>query len=156
MDPSHFHRKPSPKPTPRADVHNINIASGPNGQHNHSNLADEDETDPSSLSLSPLTADAEECYDSTAFFVREGLTGEEKEMLFFGDVEPGEYRFSSWVWGEGKADDDCATDSISKRPLNLAVWKAAAPKIVAGKLAAIFLECSYPVSWRCVEHSVSC
>ncbi|GAA6024507.1 hypothetical protein JCM10207_000398 [Rhodosporidiobolus poonsookiae] len=64
-----------------------------------------------------------ECYDSTAFFVKEEATG--KEMLFFGDVEP---------------------DSISKRSLNLDIWKVAAPKIAAGKLNVIFLECSYPSS----------
>ncbi|GAA5833377.1 hypothetical protein JCM11251_003477 [Rhodosporidiobolus azoricus] len=64
-----------------------------------------------------------ECYDSTAFFVKEEQTG--KELLFFGDVEP---------------------DSISKRGLNLAVWKVAAPKIAAGKLSVMFLECSYPSS----------
>ncbi|KAI5474439.1 cAMP-specific phosphodiesterase [Pseudohyphozyma bogoriensis] len=66
-----------------------------------------------------------ECYDSTAFFVKENSSGEAREMLFFGDVEP---------------------DSMSKRPLNLPVWRAAAPKIVAGKLTTIFLECSYPSS----------
>lgn len=30
-----------------------------------------------------------ECYDSTAFFIKEDVTGEGKELLFFGDVEPG-------------------------------------------------------------------
>ena len=30
-----------------------------------------------------------ECYDSTAFFVKESATGQGREMLFFGDVEPG-------------------------------------------------------------------
>ncbi|GAA5887167.1 hypothetical protein JCM6882_009471 [Rhodosporidiobolus microsporus] len=71
----------------------------------------------------PAPKPCDECYDSTAFFVREEGTG--KELLFFGDVEP---------------------DSISKRGLNLAVWKAAAPKIAAGKLSVMFLECSYPSS----------
>ncbi|GAA5858238.1 hypothetical protein JCM8547_005704 [Rhodosporidiobolus lusitaniae] len=64
-----------------------------------------------------------ECYDSTAFFVREENSG--KELLFFGDVEP---------------------DSISKRSLNLDIWKVAAPKIARGQLNIIFLECSYPTS----------
>ncbi|GAA5916623.1 hypothetical protein JCM8208_004998 [Rhodotorula glutinis] len=64
-----------------------------------------------------------ECYDSTAFFVREEQSG--RELLFFGDVEP---------------------DSISRRGFNLDIWKVAAPKIVAGKLSVIFLECSYPSS----------
>ncbi|BGP28212.1 cAMP-specific phosphodiesterase [Rhodotorula toruloides] len=63
-----------------------------------------------------------ECYDSTAFFVREEESG--KEMLFFGDVEP---------------------DSISQRSLNRDIWKVAAPKIARGDLSIIFLECSYPV-----------
>ncbi|GAA5881808.1 hypothetical protein JCM1840_003884 [Sporobolomyces johnsonii] len=66
-----------------------------------------------------------EAYDSTAFFVRETESGEGRELLFFGDVEP---------------------DSISARPLNRRVWEHAAPKIVAGKLSVIFLECSYPSS----------
>ncbi|CDR49400.1 hypothetical protein NBRC10512_000370 [Rhodotorula toruloides] len=64
-----------------------------------------------------------ECYDSTAFFVREEESG--KEMLFFGDVEP---------------------DSISQRSLNRNIWKVAAPKIARGDLSIIFLECSYPSS----------
>ncbi|GAA5941992.1 hypothetical protein JCM1841_003853 [Sporobolomyces salmonicolor] len=66
-----------------------------------------------------------QAYDSTAFFVRETESGEGRELLFFGDVEP---------------------DSISARPLNRRVWEHAAPKIVAGKLSVIFLECSYPSS----------
>lgn len=33
--------------------------------------------------------DKPECYDSTAFFIKEHITGKGKEMLFFGDVEPG-------------------------------------------------------------------
>ncbi|GAA5989631.1 hypothetical protein JCM11641_002906 [Rhodosporidiobolus odoratus] len=75
----------------------------------------------------------DECYDSTAFFVKVEGEGEGegegdeggREMLFFGDVEP---------------------DSISKRNLNLEIWKVAAPKIVKGVLNVIFLECSYPSS----------
>ncbi|KAM0787289.1 hypothetical protein ACM66B_006522 [Microbotryomycetes sp. NB124-2] len=66
-----------------------------------------------------------ETYDSTAFFVKESVTGQENEFLFFGDVEP---------------------DSISKRPLTRHVWQAAAPKIVDKKLSTIFLECSYPTT----------
>ncbi|SGY97837.1 BQ5605_C035g11428 [Microbotryum silenes-dioicae] len=98
MDPSFFH-PPKPRPT--------TSSSG---------------TDAASSSKAPTET---ECYDSTAFFVRESVTGQNYEFLFYGDVEP---------------------DSISKRPLNLAVCKVAAPRIVAGKLSTIFLECSYPTS----------
>lgn len=61
-------------------------------------------------------------YESTAFFYHDDKTGQ--EALFFGDVE---------------------ADSISKQALNRTVWEYAAPKIVAGILSTIFLECSYPV-----------
>ncbi|TVY21835.1 3',5'-cyclic-nucleotide phosphodiesterase [Lachnellula arida] len=59
-------------------------------------------------------------YDSSAYFIRDIASG--REVLMFGDVEP---------------------DSISLSPRNKQVWKEAAPKIVAGKLGAIFIECSY-------------
>ncbi|KAK0718417.1 cAMP phosphodiesterases class-II-domain-containing protein [Lasiosphaeria miniovina] len=59
-------------------------------------------------------------YDSSAYFIRDVITG--REILIFGDVEP---------------------DSISLSPRNQQVWQEAAPKIAAGKLAAIFIECSY-------------
>ncbi|KAK3322609.1 low-affinity cAMP phosphodiesterase [Apodospora peruviana] len=59
-------------------------------------------------------------YDSSAYFIRDVATG--REILIFGDVEP---------------------DSISLSPRNQQVWQEAAPKIATGKLAAIFIECSY-------------
>ena len=59
-------------------------------------------------------------YDSSAYFLRDVETG--REILMFGDVEP---------------------DSISLSPRNQHIWQEAAPKIAAGKLAAIFIECSY-------------
>ncbi|MCJ1435636.1 3',5'-cyclic-nucleotide phosphodiesterase pde1 [Xylographa pallens] len=59
-------------------------------------------------------------YDSSAFFIRDEQTGH--EVLIFGDVEP---------------------DSISLSPRTERVWADAAPKIVAGLLSAIFIECSY-------------
>ncbi|KAK3369208.1 low-affinity cAMP phosphodiesterase [Lasiosphaeria ovina] len=59
-------------------------------------------------------------YDSSAYFIRDVTTG--REILIFGDVEP---------------------DSISLSPRNQQVWQEAAPKIAAGNLAAIFIECSY-------------
>ncbi|KAK4201871.1 putative 3',5'-cyclic-nucleotide phosphodiesterase [Triangularia verruculosa] len=59
-------------------------------------------------------------YDSSAYFFQHVETG--REILMFGDVEP---------------------DSESLTPRNLFVWQIAAPKIAAGKLTAIFIECSY-------------
>ncbi|KAI9853277.1 MAG: 3',5'-cyclic-nucleotide phosphodiesterase pde1, partial [Pleopsidium flavum] len=59
-------------------------------------------------------------YDSTAFFIRDDSTG--KEVLIFGDVEP---------------------DSLSLSPRTAQVWADAAPKIAAGLLTGIFIECSY-------------
>ncbi|OTB07968.1 hypothetical protein M426DRAFT_52661 [Hypoxylon sp. CI-4A] len=59
-------------------------------------------------------------YDSSAYFIRDALSG--REVLMFGDVEP---------------------DSISLSPRNLGVWQEAAPRIASGNLAAIFIECSY-------------
>lgn len=58
--------------------------------------------------------------DSTAFFVRAEATG--REILVFGDVEP---------------------DALSLSPRNAAVWAEAAPKVAAGILAGVFIECSY-------------
>lgn len=58
-------------------------------------------------------------YESAAYFLRNKLT--ERELLFFGDVEP---------------------DSISSKPQIINVWKAAAPKI-PHTLASIFIECSW-------------
>ena len=59
-------------------------------------------------------------YDSSAFFIRDGVTG--KEVLIFGDVEP---------------------DSLSLSPRTARVWADAAAKIVSGLLTGIFIECSY-------------
>jgi hypothetical protein len=58
--------------------------------------------------------------ESSAFFLRDLRTG--CEIIVFGDVEP---------------------DSVSMGTNNRRVWEAAAPKIVTGKLRAIFIECSY-------------
>ena len=59
-------------------------------------------------------------YDSSAYFIQEQAS--RREVLMFGDVEP---------------------DSISLSPRNSLIWQEAAPKIAAGTLAAIFIECSY-------------
>lgn len=59
-------------------------------------------------------------YDSSSYFISDVETG--VEVLIFGDVEG---------------------DSISLHPRNLRIWQEAAPKIVAGKLKAILIECSY-------------
>ncbi|POS88061.1 hypothetical protein EPUL_000482 [Erysiphe pulchra] len=59
-------------------------------------------------------------YESSAFFIRDVASG--TQILIFGDVEP---------------------DSVSLCPRNKFVWIAAAPRIVAGELKGIFIECSY-------------
>ncbi|KAF8078162.1 cyclic-AMP phosphodiesterase [Lyophyllum atratum] len=59
-------------------------------------------------------------YGSVAFFIRHDIHN--RELLFFGDVEP---------------------DSVAVRPQTINVWRAAAPKIPQ-KLSAIFIECSWP------------
>ena len=64
--------------------------------------------------------DESSVYDSSAFFIRDDETG--REILVFGDVEP---------------------DSISLSPRTERVWNDAAPKIFAGSLKGIFIECSY-------------
>lgn len=58
--------------------------------------------------------------ESSAFFLRDHRTG--NEIIIFGDVEP---------------------DSVSLEPRNRRVWETAAPKVSAGTLRAIFIECSY-------------
>jgi len=63
---------------------------------------------------------AGDTYDSSAFFIKHDESN--KELLFFGDVEP---------------------DSISVHPRNRDVWCAAASKI-PHLLSTIFIECSYP------------
>ena len=66
------------------------------------------------------SGDKECVYDSSAYFIRDIGTG--REVLIFGDVEP---------------------DSLSLSPRNHRVWEDAAPKVAAGTLKAIFIECSY-------------
>ena len=63
--------------------------------------------------------------DSSAYFIRDAATG--REVLIFGDVEP---------------------DALSLSPRNHIVWAEAAPKIVDGKLKAIFIECSFDDSQK--------
>ena len=82
---------------------------------------------PSAFNSSPLGAkncdqcNCEECvYESSAFFIQDKKT--KREILMFGDVEP---------------------DSVSLSPRNATIWTDAAPKIAAGRLAAIFIECSF-------------
>lgn len=58
--------------------------------------------------------------DSTAYFIRDDATG--RELLVFGDVEP---------------------DSLSLSPRTAQVWAEAAPKLAAGVIRAILIECSY-------------
>ncbi|KAM7186915.1 cAMP phosphodiesterases class-II domain containing protein [Naviculisporaceae sp. PSN 640] len=78
-------------------------------------------------SISGVPGESVCVYDSSAYFIRDVATG--REVLIFGDVEP---------------------DSISLSPRNQQIWHEAAPKIAAGKLAAILIECSYDDS-QCVD-----
>ena len=61
--------------------------------------------------------------ESSAFFLRDDHTG--NEILIFGDVEP---------------------DSLSLSPRNAQVWSDAAPKVAAGLLKGVLIECSYDES----------
>lgn len=57
--------------------------------------------------------------ESSAFFIRDH---HDNEVIVFGDIEP---------------------DSISLDPRNKRIWDVTAPKVTAGDLRAIFIECSY-------------
>ncbi|KAF7897030.1 hypothetical protein EAF00_005258 [Botryotinia globosa] len=70
------------------------------------------------LNFSP--AEAARAYTSSACFIHDIASG--NEILIWGDVEP---------------------DSLSLFPRNKQVWQDAAPKIAAGILKGIFIECSY-------------
>lgn len=149
MDPSLFHRKPNPAPPPKRDE----AAPAVNGKHLNS-ICDDD-TDPSTLSLSPLTNEHDhECYDSTAFFVREGLTGENKEMLFFGDVEPGEcflhklrgpirHRLTDWnecrLDLEAAAEPECV-EGCGAQDRGRQIVRNLSRVLVPGKLPRTFLD----------------
>ncbi|THV55099.1 hypothetical protein BGAL_0014g00290 [Botrytis galanthina] len=70
------------------------------------------------LNFSPT--EAARAYTSSACFIHDIASG--NEILIWGDVEP---------------------DSLSLFPRNKQVWQDAAPKIAAGILKGIFIECSY-------------
>ncbi|TGO38896.1 hypothetical protein BHYA_0065g00310 [Botrytis hyacinthi] len=74
----------------------------------------------SSEGLNFPPADAARAYTSSACFIHDVTSG--NEILVWGDVEP---------------------DSLSLFPRNKQVWQDAAPKIAAGILKGIFIECSY-------------
>lgn len=98
MDPSHFHKHKTPSLKPSA-ASRPKLDKPPSNGHvtSSSSMCDgrEDGEEHTSTPPSPSHAtmagaeEEKECYDSTAFFVRETVTGEGREMLFFGDVEPG-------------------------------------------------------------------
>jgi cAMP phosphodiesterase len=73
-----------------------------------------------SASAPPAAESHRPVVDSTAYFIRAEPSG--RELLIFGDVEP---------------------DCLSSVPRNHVVWAEAAPRIAAGQLAAVFIECSY-------------
>ncbi|KAI6129131.1 cyclic-AMP phosphodiesterase [Pisolithus croceorrhizus] len=73
-----------------------------------------------SMTVSHGESDSGGVYESLCFFIKH--IPSRHEFIFFGDVEP---------------------DSISIKPRNVDVWRAAAPKI-PHDLSTIFIECSYP------------
>ncbi|QKX61895.1 uncharacterized protein TRUGW13939_09051 [Talaromyces rugulosus] len=73
-----------------------------------------------SVTASPAKDNNWAVVESSAFFIRDDVTG--SEIIIFGDIEP---------------------DSVSLEPRNKRVWEIAGPKIAAGTLRAIFIECSY-------------
>ncbi|QPH02348.1 hypothetical protein C2857_006557 [Epichloe festucae Fl1] len=103
---------------PRRDLHNdISSQATPRGQTHLGQAA----LSAASSSFGGNSEQEKFCvYDSSAYFIQD--QSHRREVLIFGDVEP---------------------DSISLSPRNLHVWQEAAPKINAGTLAAIFIECSY-------------
>ncbi|TGO59648.1 hypothetical protein BCON_0042g00150 [Botryotinia convoluta] len=74
----------------------------------------------SSEGLSFSSAESARAYTSSACFIHDIASG--NEILIWGDVEP---------------------DTLSFFPRNKQVWQDAAPKIAAGILKGIFIECSY-------------
>ncbi|KAI9795290.1 MAG: 3',5'-cyclic-nucleotide phosphodiesterase pde1 [Piccolia ochrophora] len=76
--------------------------------------------DPERVNFHGLGMDRTIVIDSTAYFIRDEHSG--KEILMFGDIEP---------------------DSLSLFPRTAQVWAEAAPKIAAGMLTGVFMECSY-------------
>ncbi|KAF2124828.1 hypothetical protein P153DRAFT_301715 [Dothidotthia symphoricarpi CBS 119687] len=80
---------------------------------------------PGTPALESRQAIPDQCaIDSTAYFIRteSTITTPTKEVLIFGDVEP---------------------DSLSLTPRTALIWAEAAPKLAAGILTGIFIECSY-------------
>ncbi|EIW65931.1 hypothetical protein TREMEDRAFT_35751 [Tremella mesenterica DSM 1558] len=65
-------------------------------------------------------------------------SGEGREFLFFGDVESG------WR-SDGELNIDQARGEESER-LNRAIWDEAATSWIEGRLAGVFIECSYDSS----------
>ncbi|SZF01608.1 unnamed protein product [Blumeria hordei] len=96
------------------------ISESPHRQVHNNSTTGHSAAESSRRAWRDTTRDRVCVYDSSAHFIRDIATG--REILIFGDVEP---------------------DSISLWPRNRHVWSEAAPKIVAGKLKGIFIECSY-------------
>ncbi|CAD6442655.1 0efc0157-9030-4555-b361-85707b0fe206 [Sclerotinia trifoliorum] len=72
------------------------------------------------MNLTAPAPDRFRVYTSSAFFIHDVASSH--EILIWGDVEP---------------------DSLSASPRNAQVWQDAAPKVAAGNLKGIFIECSY-------------
>lgn len=124
----HSHRGSASSASPRFGSHDAAMQNSRRDLHGHVILQQPISRTQSLLSqatlggMSPQGNDQERVcvYDSSAYFIQEST--HRREVLIFGDVEP---------------------DSVSLSPRNLYIWQEAAPKIAAGTLAAIFIECSY-------------
>ncbi|EON62152.1 hypothetical protein W97_01371 [Coniosporium apollinis CBS 100218] len=137
--PGHVHRGSNaylPEPgsaQPHAHAHPHGHNGGPDGREGRS-MSFSAISQPGTPAFPPGSAgggappEKEQCViDSTAYFIRTEVDSysshpTSKEVLIFGDVEP---------------------DTLSLSPRNHVVWATAAPKIAAGILAGIFIECSY-------------
>ncbi|KAF1347384.1 hypothetical protein EJ07DRAFT_169721 [Lizonia empirigonia] len=102
---------------------NADLQEMPGLQHASAALHQEQDRRSSYVAANNIPAD--HCViDSSAFFIRteSTMTTPTKEILIFGDIEP---------------------DSLSLSPRTAIIWAEAAPKIAAGILTGIFIECSY-------------
>lgn len=118
---SGYHDAP-PLPTPRRDISHNHVHASNSTPRRHSRLGQA--MFGGSVGASATSPHAEQdrlcVYDSSAYFIQDHT--QRREVLIFGDVEP---------------------DSISLSPRNELIWQEAAPKIAAGTLAAVFIECSF-------------
>ncbi|KAF7552818.1 hypothetical protein G7046_g7288 [Stylonectria norvegica] len=119
----HSHRGSASSASPRFGSQDASLQSPRRDMYNHAtsqgrrgSLLSQATFGPSS----PLEQERICVVESSAYFIQDQAN--RREVLIFGDVEP---------------------DSISLSPRNLQIWQEAAPKIAAGNLRGILIECSY-------------